>query len=162
MQKTLLIALLLAGLAPGQTAKKKSGTATPKPSAVIVTPDKINWGDAPPILSPGAKMAVLSGNPNGPGEYVMRLKMPDGYKVMPHWHPTQENVTVISGEFRVAMGDTWDDSKLQALTPGSFAAVPAHHHHYGMSRGDTEIQVNGLGPFKLVYVNPADDPSKKK
>ncbi|HXW15827.1 MAG TPA: cupin domain-containing protein [Terriglobia bacterium] len=162
MHKTFLIALLLASLASGQTAQKKSSAATPKPSAVIVTPDKINWGDAPPVLNPGARMAVLSGNPNGPGEYVIRLKMPDGYKVMPHWHPTQENVTVVSGEFHVAMGGKWDDSKFQSLPPGSFAAVPAHHHHYAMAKGDTEIQVNGLGPFKLVYVNPADDPSKKK
>ena len=166
MRKVLLLIFLLASLVLAQTVKKKTGTTTSKasttPTGVIATPDKISWGDPPPILNPGAKMAVLSGNPNGAGEFVVRLKMPDGYKIMPHWHPTQEDVTVISGELRVAMGDKWDDSKLQALTPGSFAAMPARHRHYVLSRGDTEVQVNGMGPFKLVYVNPTDDPSKKK
>jgi quercetin dioxygenase-like cupin family protein len=162
MRKRLLITLLLAGLVLGQTAEKKSSTTAPKTPAVVLTPDKINWGDAPPILNPGAKMAVLTGKPNGPGEFVIRLKMPDGYKIMPHWHPTQENVTVISGEFRIAKGEKWDDSQLLALPPGSFAGIPAHHHHYAMAKGETEVQVHGMGPFKLIYVNPADDPSKKK
>lgn len=163
MRKSLIVLFLLAGLVFAQTAKKKttkSAAATPAPT--VMTPDKINWGDPPPIFAPGAKMAVLSGNPMGAGEFVVRLRMPDGYKIMPHWHPTQEDVTVISGEFRVAMGDKWDDSKLGALTPGSFAAVPARHRHYALAKGETEVQVNGMGPFKLNYVNPADDPSKKK
>ena len=166
MRKGLLLVFLLAGLVLAQTVKKKTGTTTSKasttPTGVIATPDKITWGDPPPVLAPGARMAVLSGNPNGTGEFVVRLKMPDGYKIMPHWHPTQEDVTVISGELRAAMGDKWDDSKLQGLTPGSFAAMPARQRHYVMARGDTEVQVNGMGPFKLTYVNPADDPSKKK
>jgi quercetin dioxygenase-like cupin family protein len=166
MRKSLLIVILLASvLLLAQTTKKTTGTTAAKHVAAaptVLTPDKITWGDPPPVLAPGAKMAVLSGNPNGPGEFVVRLKMPDGYKIMPHWHPTQEDVTVISGEFRVAMGDKWDDSKLGALTPGSFAAVPARHRHYAQAHGDTEVQVNGMGPFKLYYVNPADNPSTKK
>lgn len=165
MSKTIIAIFLLAGLMLAQTAQKKTTTKSKSaaaPAPAVMTPDKITWGDAPPVFSPGAKMAVLSGNPSGTGEFVVRLKMPDGYKIMPHWHPTQENVTVISGELRVAMGDKWDDSKLQALTPGSFVGMPARHRHYAMSHGDTEVQVNGMGPFKLVYVNPADDPSKKK
>jgi quercetin dioxygenase-like cupin family protein len=165
MRKSLLIVLLLAGVLLAQTTttkKKTKATAKPAAAPTVLTPDKITWGDPPPVLAPGAKMAVLSGNPKGPGEFVVRLRMPDGYKIMPHWHPTQEDVTVISGEFRVAMGDTWDDSKLGALTPGSFAAVPARHRHYAQAHGDTEVQVNGMGPFKLYYVNPADNPAKKK
>jgi quercetin dioxygenase-like cupin family protein len=107
-------------------------------------------------------VAVIAGNPFGTGPFILRLKIPNGYRVMPHWHPTTENVTVISGEFDVAMGDKFDESKLQRLSAGSVAVAPAHHPHYAMAKGETEVQVHAMGPFKLTYVNPADDPSKKK
>lgn len=163
MQRLFFVILTLAVMAPAQTAKPKSATKTPaKPPIIVVTPDKINWVDAPPSLPPGAKVAVLLGNPAAVGPFVIRLRFPDGYKVMPHWHPTVENVTVLSGEFRVAMGDKWDDSKLQSLSPGSFVSVPPHHNHYATAKGASEIQIHGIGPFKLNYVNPEDDPSKKR
>lgn len=166
MRKTILVLLLVGSLGLAQTAKKGAtkGTSTKAAahSASITTPDNIKWGDAPPVLSPGAQLAVLTGNPNGTGEYVVRLKMPDGYKIMPHWHPVQENVSVISGEFHVGMGDKFDEAGMQALPVGSFAAVPAHMHHYAVAKGETIVQVNGMAPFKLIYVNPSDDPAKKK
>jgi len=158
--------VLVTTLCLGQTTKqstKTGGAAKPSPHApTIVTPDSIKWADPPPVLSPGAQLAVVSGNPAGTGNYVVRLKMPDGYKIMPHWHPTQENVTVLSGEFHVGMGDKFDESGMRPLAPGSFAAVPPHMHHYAVAKGETIVQVHGTGPFKLVYVNPSDDPSKKK
>ncbi len=126
------------------------------------TPDAIHWGAAPNALPSGAQLAVLEGDPTKPGAYTMRLKMPDGYKIMPHWHPTAETVTILSGEFRVAMGDKWDDSRLVSLPTHSVAVVPPHHTHYAVAEGETEVQVSGMGPFKINYVNPADDPSKKK
>ncbi len=92
----------------------------------------------------------------------MRLKLPDGYRIMPHWHPTAENVTVISGSFAAGMGNKFDESQLKALPAGSYASIPAHHNHYAMTKGETELQVEGTGPFKVIYVNPSDDPSKKK
>ncbi|HEV2987128.1 MAG TPA: cupin domain-containing protein [Candidatus Angelobacter sp.] len=163
MRKLFLFVVVLAIANQAQTTKPKSTAKTAaKPVVTVATPDKINWVPVPPNLPPGAQVAVLAGNPAAPGPFVMRLKFPDGYKVMPHWHPVPENVTVLSGEFRVAMGDTWDDSKLQSLPAGSFVSVPIHHSHYAMAKGATEIQVHGTGPFKLVYVNPNDDPSKKK
>ena len=79
---------------------------------------------------------------------------------MPHWHPTTENVTVLSGEFHVGMGDKFDESSMLTLPAKSAAVVPPHHNHYAMAKGETEVQVNGTGPFKLTYVNAADDPSK--
>lgn len=167
MRRWLTMLLLLPALALAQTPathKKASGTtkaAAPNP-AVIVTPDKIQWGPAPPVLPPGAQAAVIAGNPSAPGPFILRLKVPNGYRIMPHWHPTAETVTVISGEFGVSMGDKFDESKLQSLPAHSVAVVPAHHNHYAMAKGETEVQVNGMGPFKMVYVNPADDPSKKK
>jgi cupin domain len=164
MRKSLMILVLTSALALAQTtaAPKKATAKAPAPAGVIVTPDKIQWGPAPPVMQPGAKAAVIAGNPMGAGPFIIRLKMPDGYKIMPHWHPTAETVTILSGEFRVAMGDKWDDSKLVSLPTHSVAVVPPHHTHYAVAKGETEVQVSGMGPFKINYVNPADDPSKKK
>ena len=171
MRKSILVVFMLTGLLLAQTATDKAGTKTGKKSTatkkgtaagIVLTPDALHWTDAPPMVPPGAKIAIISGDPNGTGPFVGRLKLPDGYRIMPHWHPTTENVTVISGEFRVGMGDKFDESKLQTLPPGSYASVPAHHNHYAMAKGETELQLNAMGPFKVIYVNPADDPSKKK
>jgi Cupin len=162
MRKFLGILILLPALLLAQTssAPKKAPAKAAGPAPVVVTPDKIQWGPAPPIFQPGAQFAVLAGDPGKPGPFVVRLKLPDGYKIMPHWHPTPETVTVISGEFHVGMGDKFDPSALATLPPQSVAVVPAHHNHYAVAKGETVVQVNAMGPFKLVYVNPADDPTK--
>lgn len=163
MRKLLAILLLFSVISLAQTAAPKKAATKAKtagPAAVIVTPDKIQWGSAPPVFPAGAQFAVLAGDPSKAGPFVVRIKAPDGYRIMPHWHPAGEYVTVISGEFHVGMGDKFDESSMQTLPAGSVAAVPAHHNHYAMTKGETEIQVNSIGPFKLVYVNPADDPSK--
>jgi quercetin dioxygenase-like cupin family protein len=167
MRKSLIAVILLAGvLVVAQTAKKsatKTGTGKAGAAAVVVvTPDAIQWTDAPAALPTGAKLAVLSGNPNAAGHFVVRLKLPDGYRIMPHWHPTAENLTVISGGFAAGMGNKFDESQLKALPAGSYASIPAHHNHYAMTKGETELQVESMGPFKVIYVNPSDDPSKKK
>jgi hypothetical protein len=164
MRKLLAILVLLPALLWAQTAaapKKAAGKAKPAgPAPVVVTPDKIQWGPAPPVFPAGAQFAVLAGDPGKAGPFIVRLKMPDGYRVMPHWHPTTENVTVLSGEVHVGMGDKFDESSMTTLPEHSVAVMPPHHNHYAMAKGDTEIQVTGTGPFKLTYVNPADDPSK--
>jgi hypothetical protein len=164
MRRFLAISLLLPTIVMAQTAaapQKAAGKAKAAGAApVVVTPDKIQWGPAPPIFPAGAQMAVLAGDVAKPGPFVVRLKLPDGYRIMPHWHPTAETVTILSGEFRVGMGDKFDESTLTVLPAHSVAVVPAHHNHYAMAKGESEIQVNSTGPFKLVYVNRADDPSK--
>lgn len=165
--RRILVVFLLAGLVAAQTATQKTGKKTgvtkgAAPGVVVVTPDAVQWGDAPAVFPAGAKLAVLSGNPNSAGRFVVRLQLPDGYRIMPHWHPTAENITVLSGEFRVGMGNKFDESQLKPLAAASYASMPAHHNHYGMAHGETVLQVEALGPFKLNYVNPADDPSKKK
>jgi Domain of unknown function (DUF4437) len=156
------IFILLPAMVLAQTAAtpKKTGAKAAGPAVVVVTPDKVQWGPAPPVFPEGAQMAVLAGNPAKPGPFTVRLKFPDGYRVMPHWHPTTENVTVISGEFRAGMGNKFDETSLVTLPAESLAVMPAHHNHYAMAKGETVVQVNSTGPFKLVYVNPADDPSK--
>jgi hypothetical protein len=156
---TLFILLPAMVLAQTAAAPKKTAAKPAGPAAVVVTPDKIQWGPAPAVFPAGAQMAVLAGDPGKPGPFTVRLKAPDGYRVMPHWHPTAENVTVLSGEFHVGMGDKFDESALTTLPAHSLAVVPPHHNHYAMTKGETELQVSGMGPFKLVYVNPADDPT---
>jgi hypothetical protein len=119
------------------------------------------WGPAPPVFSPGAKMAVVSGNPAAAGPFTIQLSMPDGYKVMPHTHPTDEKLTVKKGAFLVGMGASFDASKANALATGATATAPAKMAHYAQAKGATIVEVTSVGPFAMTYVNPADDPSRK-
>lgn len=125
-----------------------------------VNADDLNWGPAPPIFAKGAQLAVLSGDPSKPGQFVVRLKVPAGYRFAAHHHPTNEYVTVISGDFSLGMGDKLDASKGAALRPGGFAMAPANMNHYAWTNGGAILQVSGDGPFVVIYVNPADDPTK--
>src|SRR5438876_6550076 len=94
--------------------------AQPSLAQNAFTPDQVQFGPVPPFVPPGAQLAVLEGDPTAPsGDFTVRLKMPDGYKIPPHWHPKRENVTVISGNFKVGMGDSWDDGKMMIFGPGS-------------------------------------------
>jgi len=128
----------------------------------VFTPDQIKWGPPPPFVAPGAQLAVIEGDPMGSsGDFTIRLKMPDGYKIAPHWHPKRENVTVISGSFKVGMGDKFDESKMGTFPAGSFAYLDPDMHHYAMASGETIVQVHGMSPLAFNYVNPGDDPSKK-
>ena len=120
----------------------------------------LKWGPAPPVLPKGAQMAVVSGDPSKDGLYVVRLKMPAGYKIPAHNHPTSEYVTVLSGAFDIGMGDKLDPKKGVALGAGGFAEAPAKMNHYAWTTRASIIQVHGQGPFMITYVNPADDPRK--
>jgi quercetin dioxygenase-like cupin family protein len=123
---------------------------------------EIKWGAAPPVLPAGAKMAVLAGDPAGTGLVTVRLKLPANYKIPPHWHPTDEHVTVISGTLALGMGDVLDEGKSKVLKPGGYGIAPANMHHFAWTKTGGVIQVHLMGPFQITYVNPADDPSKKK
>lgn len=146
-----LAALTIATLALAQTPS----------THVMTTAAALKWGDPPPIFEKGAQFTVVSGDPGQAGLYVVRLKMPAGYKIAPHWHPTDEHVTVLSGTFALGMGDTFDKNKMQGLGTGGYALLPAEMRHYAMARTEAIVQVHGMGPFKLTYVNPADDPSTR-
>src|ERR1700727_4088859 len=98
------------------------------------TPDTIQWGPPPPFVAPGAQLAVIEGNPAAStGDYTVRLKMPDGYRIALHWHPQRENVRAISGTFKVGMGDTFDQTKMGSFPAGSFAYLDPDMHHYAMA-----------------------------
>ena len=136
-------------------------TASQDPGHVMVLPDDITWGPASPKLPPGAQVAVLVGDPSIPGElYVFRAKLPDGYSVPPHWHPMDENVTVIEGMFTLGFGERVDEAAMRELPAGSYVTLPKEEPHYNRMRGETILQFHGIGPYDIVYVDPDDDPSR--
>jgi quercetin dioxygenase-like cupin family protein len=120
----------------------------------------VNWGAAPPVFPKGAQMAVMAGDPGKAGLFVIRLKLPAGYKIPAHHHPTDENVTVISGAFSLGMGDKLDPGKSATLTPGGFAVAMAGMNHFAFTKTGAVVEVAALGPFGMTYVNPTDDPSR--
>jgi quercetin dioxygenase-like cupin family protein len=162
MKRTFAVVLALgtcAALAGAQTAPKPA--AKPAAAHVILTPGDINWGPAPPVLPPGAQVAVLDGDPFKPGFFTLRLKFPDGYKIPAHTHPTDENIVVVQGGFRAGMGDAFSESGLHEFPVGSFLKMPKNMRHFAAAKGETIVQIYGTGPFIVNYVNPSDDPQKK-
>jgi len=128
---------------------------------IVAAPAAVKWGPAPPALPPGAQLAVISGDPSKDGPYVIRAKLPAGYTGPPHTHPSDENVTVISGAFNIAMGDKLDKSKGTAIKPGGYFRAEKGMQHYAWASAPTVIQIHGIGPFAITYVNSADDPRNK-
>jgi len=153
------VAVVLACLAvAGAVALAQEGA---KPAHVMVMPADLKWGDPPPVFEKGMSFTVVSGDPGASGIFVVRLKMPAGYKIAPHWHPTDEHVTVMNGTFSVGMGETFDKAALKDLPAGGYVLLPAEMRHYAMAKTATTVQITAQGPFALTYVNPADDPSKR-
>jgi len=124
----------------------------------VLKPDALQWV-ASPRLPKGAQVAIVYGDPRKEGHYIILARMPAGYAVPAHWHSTTENVTVISGTFNVGMGDKLDKTRGEALGPGGFFSSGARMHHYAWTTGETLLQVTGMGPFDVTYVDPNDDPA---
>jgi anti-sigma factor ChrR (cupin superfamily) len=139
LRRLILLTFVLAG----------ASTALAEDMKMPTNSGDLKWGPAPPALPKGAEITVL------------RLKVPDGYKIPAHNHPTTEYVTVISGNFHIGMGDKLDEKNGIALTAGGFGEAPAKMNHYAWASSPSVIQVHGQGPFAITYVNPADDPSKQ-
>jgi hypothetical protein len=105
--------------------------------------------------------AVLLGDPAKPGPFVVRLRMIDALVIPPHWHPEDENITVIDGVFLMGMGDKVDTSAMKEMPAGSFATMPKGMQHFVSCRGATVVQLHGMGPLVFKWVNPEDDPDRK-
>lgn len=148
-------------VAIAQTQAPAKAQATGAGQHVMVLPDQIKWGPAPPSLPSGAQAAVIDGDPATAGMFTIRVKFPDGYAVPPHSHPTDEYVTVLSGTLMAGLGDKADAGAMHTLAAGGFAKMPGRTNHYVRAKGETVIQVSGMGPFVVNYVNPNDDPRKK-
>jgi len=123
------------------------------------TAQNIKWGTTPSL--PGAKFAVLEGPMNEAKQFIARIQFPDGYKIPPHFHSTIEHVTVISGVFAMGHGEKFDQAKLTPLRPGDVAIMQPKTPHFAMTTGQTEVQIHGLGPWTLTYVDAKDDPRNK-
>lgn len=135
------------------------GCMTVAASAQVNSSD-LKWQPAPAAFPKGAEMSVLSGDPGKAGTFVIRLKMPAGYRIPAHQHPTDEIVTVISGELSLGMGDKLDTAKAASLKAGGFAVAPARMNHFAFSNPGAVVQVVAEGPFAMTYANPADDPRR--
>ncbi|HME29554.1 MAG TPA: cupin domain-containing protein [Pseudolabrys sp.] len=152
MRKTVVAVLLLAALPAAALAMDR----------IAVQPNTLKWGPAPPGLSPGAQVAVVSGDPGKEGPSVVRAKLPAGYRFMPHSHPTAENVTMLSGTFHIAMGDKFNLKKGEVAKAGGFFIADRDMPHFGWTTSPTVIQIHGMGPFAINYINPSDDPRNAK
>jgi ChrR-like protein with cupin domain len=129
---------------------------------VLFTPDQVQWQPGPASLPPGAQVAVLDGDPAQSGvAYTMGIKMPDGYRIPPHWHPMDVSVTVVQGSFVMGLGEKFEPARGHELAAGSFMRMSKEVRHYEWTKGETIIHVHGLGPLETTYVNPADDPRRK-
>lgn len=130
------------------------------PAHTIVAPNEVKWNAGPPSLKPGAQASVLYGDPSKEGIFVMRLKLPAGFRIAPHTHPKPEILTVISGAFHIGMGTVADATKARRLKAGSFFAFDPGLAHYAHVEKETVVQLSSTGPWTINYVNPADDPRR--
>ena len=137
--------LMLAFVGSGVSQEATPPATTPAAASthMLMSPADFKWGDPPPIFEKGASFTVISGDPSQPGLFVVRLKMPAGYKIAPHWHPADEHVTVIKGTFSLGMGDKFDKTAMKTLPDGSYALLPAGMRHYAMAKTAVVVQVHG-------------------
>jgi quercetin dioxygenase-like cupin family protein len=127
--------------------------------AISLNPAEMKWADAPADLPKGAKLTVLHGDPSKSGAFTLRFRLPDGYKIPPHWHTKDEQLTIVSGTFVLHMGDTMT-ARAHELKPGAYHFLPGKMHHAAEAKGEVVVQVDGTGPFDIHYLNPADNPAK--
>jgi len=144
------------------TPDQKKGTKAGADNTGFYSATEINWKAGPGSLPAGAKFAVLEGDPAKEGPFVMRLWLPDGFRIQPHVHPKVERVTVISGIFNLGMGEKFDQSATREMKAGTFGFWPAGMQHFAWAKGETVLQLHGIGPWVITYINPADDPRSVK
>ena len=122
----------------------------------------LNWSPAPDMFPPGAMYAVVQGNPSVAAEmFTVRLRFPNSYVLPPHTYPTDTHLTVLRGAFSVGLGAVFSADALTLLQAGDFVIAPRNIAHFASACGITEVQLHAIGPLRLAFVNPADDPTKK-
>jgi len=157
---TLAVALLFSGSLLG--AQEKMTEKTHQPDHIMITSTDLTWVDGPASLPKGTKSAVLEGDPAEEGPFIMRAKVPANWKVPPHHHPAIEHVTVISGSLYMGLGETFDESKASKLPTGGLAVMAIGTRHFAYTKEAAVIQIHGIGPWGITYINPADDPRNQK
>ena len=137
--------------------KAPSAEGQPRPQ-IAVGADDLRWTNGPAALPLGSRIAMLEGNPKREGIFTMRLRLPAGLRIMPHSHPVNERLTVISGTYAVGKGDRFDEKGLLELRAGGFSLMPANTRHFSMAREETVLQITAIGPWEMQYVKAGDDP----
>ena len=162
--RSILAVLIAAFVVPASALAQQPIAAEKGSTAMMEMPAKaLQWTAAAiPGFVPGMEMAVVSGDPSKAEPYTVRLRFPDGYAFPGHFHPQDENVTVLSGTFKVAMGGKTDVSKLKTYAPGDYIFMPANNPHFGRVEGETIIQLHGTGPFSITVTEEIPGAIKKK
>jgi hypothetical protein len=150
--------LLFSVWALGPLARPLAAQSPTLPAGTIQVPGGTGtWVAGPPSLPAGTQMLLLEGNPAGDGFFTMRLRLPAGVRLQPHWHPADERVTVLSGLVRVGFGDRFDEASMTTFGPGSFYVNPARSHHFVEILEATEMQLSGIGPWELHLLEPVKE-----
>lgn len=160
-RRTVLLATVvgLLSIATATPQEPKPHT-TSKSNMSVATPDGLKWMP----IRPGNEMAIVYGDPSKAGElYAVRFRFADGFKVPAHWHPQDEHATVLQGTLLLGMGAKWDQALLTTeMKTGSYIFLPKEMPHFALAKGETILQAHGIGPFQIVYSNPADDPKNQQ
>lgn len=158
MKSTIPILIALTAASVPLLAADPTTTPAPRNAPELCLPGALQWRPGPASLPAGAQFAVLEGDPTKEGPFTMRLRLPDGYRIPPHMHPAWERITVISGTFNLGVGEKFDAAITQEMVAGTFGYWPPGMKHFAWAKGETIVQLHGMGPWRLEYVNPADDP----
>ena len=130
---------------------------------IMKTAEELEWKEGLKSLPAGSQVVMLEGDPTKKGPFTIRLKFPANYKIMPHWHSQIEHVTVLEGKFHMGAGEKMDEAKAHVLTVGGFAVMPMKFRHFAFTTDQSAtVQLHGMGPWDINYLNPADDPRKQK
>lgn len=161
MRFTATVALVvLASVSLGCESTQVAGMEAERRDHGIYTPEEVDWRSGPASLPRGAQMAVLEGDPAEAEFFIMRLRLPDGYTIPPHWHPTMERVTVLEGTLHLGMSENVNLADAERLPAGSYFYMPPEMVHFAQAEGETILQIGTMGPWGIVYVDPADDPRR--
>ena len=161
LNKRLFILVVLGGLiAASAMPQAPTQQPTKNNEMSLAPPESLKWRQ----IRPGNEMAVVYGDPSKAGElYAVRFRFADGFKVPAHWHPQDEHATVLQGTLLLGMGKKWDAEQLTTtMTAGTYVFVPKEMPHFALAKGETILQAHGIGPFQIIYANPADDPKNQR
>ncbi len=158
--KLVAISLLLVAFLVAFPSEVGSDSGPRNGSDIVAIPENLKWSDVT-SMPPGAKISVIEGDLKTGGPFTFRLKFPADYKVAVHTHPVTERVTVLSGAFHLGFGEKFDPEKTKRLAPGSVAIMPSGTKMFAFTKEETVIQLHGVGPWGITYLNPGDDPRRK-
>jgi hypothetical protein len=145
---------------PGAAGQPGADTTAPAATAMTDTAagGGLEWGPAPPGLPPGARTAVISGDPSKAGPFTVRVEMPTDYTIRPHHHPTSEELRLLEGTLHLGHGTKWDEKGMKAMATDQPVKLEAKEPHYLHAAGRVVLEVQSTGPFAITYVDPKDDP----